>query len=534
MPRVATKLTPTGAGGFSARRRIPEDVREEYARFYGMRWEERFNSGPTTPLIAKAKWREWSGEIDARIANIRAQRTGSGQTLTPMQARGLSGEWYLWFVAKHEAGNYSAASWEVYRSDIGDEVRDTLLEPEDHEDNYGEVWEHNLEMRELLRPKLADWGETAQFLAAKKLTLDNASRELFLDNLYRDFAAALRLLIRRANGDYSEDKHARQFPDFTKTADPSLTPWSLFERWVAESSPATSTVDRWRGVFLKLRDDFPGRGAAALTNEEVADWIGGLVTAERSAATVKNVWLNSARNVFSWALSKKLLTRNPFREVRVTVRRTNRTRETKAFHADEATSILRGSLAVTDTSRKSEAAKRWMPWLCAYTGARGGEMAQLRGADVFNRDGIQAIRITPEAGTVKTRQARVVPIHEHLVAQGFLEFIERSGKGPLFYNARADEKGLPDDPTNPRKPRAVKARERVASWVRSIGVTDHELKPNHAWRHTFKQIADRVGISERVSDAITGHAPTSVARSYGAPTLEDMAEALKKLPRYEV
>ena len=70
--------------------------------------------------------------------------------------------------------------------------------------------------------------------------------------------------------------------------------------------------------------------------------------------------------------------------------------------------------------------------------------------------------------------------------------------------------------------------------MREIGVTDKGIQPNHAWRHTFKQIADRVGISEKMSDAITGHAPASVSRSYGAPTVADMAEALRKFPRYNV
>ncbi len=70
-------------------------------------------------------------------------------------------------------------------------------------------------------------------------------------------------------------------------------------------------------------------------------------------------------------------------------------------------------------------------------------------------------------------------------------------------------------------------------WVRELGVDDRELQPNHAWRHTFKQIADRNSISERVSDAITGHAPQTVARGYGAPSLSDMAEALRKFPRYQ-
>jgi hypothetical protein len=70
--------------------------------------------------------------------------------------------------------------------------------------------------------------------------------------------------------------------------------------------------------------------------------------------------------------------------------------------------------------------------------------------------------------------------------------------------------------------------------VRSIGVADKEASPTHGWRHTFKQIADRHGISDRVSDAITGHAPPTQGRAYGAPTLEDMANALKLFPRYKV
>jgi hypothetical protein len=53
-------------------------------------------------------------------------------------------------------------------------------------------------------------------------------------------------------------------------------------------------------------------------------------------------------------------------------------------------------------------------------------------------------------------------------------------------------------------------------------VTDEELSPNHAWRHTFKQIADRAGITERTSDYITGHRHRTTGAAYGAPTLEDM------------
>jgi len=94
MPRVATKLTPTHEGGFTARKVIPADVRDEYARLYGKGVEVRLNTGPLPIQQARAKHRDWSNEIEARFANIRAARKGQGRTLTPKQARALAGDWY--------------------------------------------------------------------------------------------------------------------------------------------------------------------------------------------------------------------------------------------------------------------------------------------------------------------------------------------------------------------------------------------------------------------------------------------------------
>ena len=108
MPRPATKLAPTQKGGFIARKVIPFDVRDEYGRLYGQRTEERLNTGPLPISIARAKHREWSTEIEGRIANIRSARKGEGQTLTPQQARALAGEWYHWFIARMATHNWPA------------------------------------------------------------------------------------------------------------------------------------------------------------------------------------------------------------------------------------------------------------------------------------------------------------------------------------------------------------------------------------------------------------------------------------------
>ena len=56
-------------------------------------------------------------------------------------------------------------------------------------------------------------------------------------------------------------------------------------------------------------------------------------------------------------------------------------------------------------------AKQWLPWICAYTGARVGKIAQLRRKDVRKEEGHWIIHITPEAGTVKNKEVREVPVY---------------------------------------------------------------------------------------------------------------------------
>lgn len=201
--------------------------------------------------------------------------------MTPKDARALAGEWYCWFTERHLQRAQSASHWEDVRDSVGDALRDELLFQEG--DEVDDVWERSPEAREDVRPMLADWGETAQFLRLKRLVLDEPSWNLFLDHLYGDFAAALKLLIKRARGDYSEDTYPLQFPTFENSRDTGHGPWQLFELWVGAVKPAAATVDRWRGAFLQLGTEFAGRGAGSITPEEAQEWADKLVSAEHSA-----------------------------------------------------------------------------------------------------------------------------------------------------------------------------------------------------------------------------------------------------------
>lgn len=153
----------------------------------------------------------------------------------------------------------------------------------------------------------------------------------------------------------------------------------------------------------------------------------------------------------------------------------------KGLSVEETTALLNHASRYVPSKRenpKTTAAKRWAPWLCPYTGARVGEIVQLRKQEVRSENGVWIINITPEAGSVKDKEAREVVLHAHLVELGFTRFVERSKAGYLFLNAAPgrDIRGVW---------RAVK--NRLVSFAREV-VTDLKVAPNHGWRHTFKTV----------------------------------------------
>jgi integrase len=398
------------------------------------------------------------------------------------------------------------------RKSIPKDIRDT------YERLYGQRWETKFSLPALTRPQEAK-ARFAAWLAEieERITAIRDGRAVVA-------GAASRCLDVRNN----------TLPSAKTAIQTSATPWTLFEQWVAAKQPRPSSVNRWRCVFLDLEKHFNGNPACSIASDDAQAWAEGLMTSERHARTVNDIWCSAAKAVFGWAVKTRKLASNPFDDARVTEPRKIRTRETDEFSSAEATLILTAALDFNSAPAATfDAAKRWVPWLCAYSGARPGEITQLRSKDVIKQEGIWVIKITPEAGTVKAGKPRTVPLHEHLIAQGFPEFARSNGNGPLFYNTRSPLRATTDDPTKPMRSRSVKTRERLASWVRSIGVTDTAVRPNHAWRHTFKRRAARAGIEKGIRDAICGHSPGAVGDQYETPTVADMTEALKKFPRYE-
>lgn len=120
-------------------------------------------------------------------------------------------------------------------------------------------------------------------------------------------------------------------------------------------------------------------------------------------------------------------------------------------------------------------------------------------------------------------------MHPDLIEQGFLVAVTGK-KGPLFYDP-ANHRGGTDG-----NPQHKKTAERLGKWVRSLGIKDDEVQPNHGWRHRFKYEAKAVRMDPETRDAIQGHAPRTEGEKYagGRVPLHIMLEEISKLPCYDV
>jgi integrase len=543
-----SKLKRMPSGAWKGRKAIPQAVRVEYQRLYGAGVEAIFWSpAGTAAQEAKARYAEWQALIQRRVTALQeAGAAGRGQHLTQRQAHALAGQWYRWFVRLHEENPGECSHWAELHEVWWNSLIDTAGDPE-----TGEIDMRAPEVREELHPLLAREARTEQFLTDRGLALSQQGRDSFLSAVFGEFLEATKTLQRRAGGDWGPDQREAKLAPADHSlsviqkgvADTllgkakvrgtsALAATELFQAYVADKHPAPRTVSRWQGVFTAL--DAAGWQAP---DWDAQGWLDSLKTEKRpdgapvrKPITVRDIWLGAARAVFTWAVRHKKAAHNPFAGCVVEVPRAKVTRETgRAFTEAEALTILRAALNTPiDPKQPFTAAKRWVPWIAAYTGARAGELTQLRRQDVESRPGVGwVIRITPEAGTVKTGEVRVVPPHADLVKQGFAAWAERQPSGPLFHHRPAKPSRNPSY----RGP-AVKAAERLAKWVRSLGVDHPDVKPNHGWRHTFKSRAIQAGIDARVRDAIVGHAPRTVADAYEHPTVADMAEALRRFQRY--
>ncbi len=357
---------------------------------------------------------------------------------------------------------------------------------------------------------LTDW-----VLALHGLSVDANSRwELLLDVEDASTRAARRLR-HHADGDYSPDvmKDAERYPPVSHTATNPVqgrkagaTFDTLFEAWADPKVVAPSSIRRWKNLFTR---DFPQflesraghKDPGRTTKDDVVAWRDHLLKSGLAPRTVKRVNIACLNAIFGQAVADGILSINPAADVTVREDRRIEERE-RGFTDEEAHAILTAArnLPRGRLDAKTHAFLRWAPFIMAYTGARVGEIAQLRKSD-FTQSQAEGwvLTVTPEAGSTKSGKLRKVPLHDALVSEGLPDFVHGAKDGPLFYAKHGGRL-------------AAKAIQFVRKTVK---VTDKRVAPNHGWRHRFITLARGVNMAEEKRNYIVGHTDARVGSSYG-------------------
>lgn len=191
------------------------------------------------------------------------------------------------------------------------------------------------------------------------------------------------------------------------------------------------------------------------------------------------------QGIFSYATEKDLIDSSPARDMKLKLE--NKT--TFAPFSDAEVSTL-----LSVASDESVLWKKWLIHMAVFTGARRGELVQLRKQDIkFDTDsGRHYILITVKAGNVKSENAnRKIPLHQALVRNGFLEFVD-STNNRLF------------EDLNPQTVTKWFARLRDSVGIELLD--DYEnRKVFHSFRHTFITKSRGAGNPVEHVQQVVGH-----------------------------
>ena len=283
--------------------------------------------------------------------------------------------------------------------------------------------------------------------------------------------------------------------------------------------PGAKTVYEARRMMRKLSGFVGFDDLARLTRRNVEDWIELLMETEVAPGT-KMAPMTVAQHLIqlkalaNFAVDKEIISVNPAEKVRFSARVRTKIR---AFTNAEARVVLEATRCETTDY------KRWLPWICCFTGCRLEEPAGAAVPDIEQVGSYWVLNVRldhrHEGASIKNASSvRRVPLHPKLMEEGFLDYIRSLPEnGPLFPSLRPDKFGS----------KGGNATKRIGPIVRGLAgvmpsLADKHLSPNHSWRHRLIEECRRIPIRQDIEDALTGHAQEGSGPGYGEFAINDM------------
>ncbi len=426
---------------------------------------------------AKRRYPAVAAEAERTLAMAERRAEGGAAepvSLTLQQVVALSGEWYREQLAEQEPNPASNQEYDM-RLSLAEDAADSKLSVE--------------HMKPYLDP----------FLASKGLSLDPASHHALATRMFWDAVKLWGTLQRRGEGDYTPDPHLETFPRWelspVRVAAPANTVAfeALIEGWALDNAPTITVKTNFTRHLGLLAKHLGHDDAARVERKDVIAFKEAELKAGKAPKTVSTE-LGGIGAVFSWAFKNEKIPANPAVRIDVAALKAAKRRGEKPrfpYSAEEAIKILQAARGETSADI------RWLPWLCAFTGARISEVAGAMGKDIHEIDGQWYIAIAMDGRAAKTGSSRRrVPLHRVLIDEGFLKYAQTKGANDTLFSSWAGDK--------------------VARWIRgTVGITDLKKGPSHSWRHRFEDEGRSAGIEEDIRDALAGHKNARIGREYG-------------------
>lgn len=292
---------------------------------------------------------------------------------------------------------------------------------------------------------------------------------------------------------------------------------TMIQRLPANFGRSSKDTRSARQVIEDLDEQEPVRVAALadkLRKEgkppgEIEDALAKAATLRLSATTIKR-HQTALQSIFGYALTLRLIDKNPFKGMLLTeaeVKRWKRSaaRIERTGWGDAIYDLLSSEIYTTPLEDIGDP-RFWIPLISMYTGLRLEEICQLRVRDFGKAEGIQYLAVQNEIGSQLNKSdnaLRRIPLHRALIDVGLPKLVElrkQSGMSRLF----------PDMPRSKSKGTlSAIMSKRFGYYTKSRGVKDVGLD-FHALRTEFHVRLARAKVPEHVRKGYLGHEQNDV------------------------
>jgi len=350
----------------------------------------------------------------------------------------------------------------------------------------------------------------------------------------------LALLLYRAEGQAISAAEAkyRCLSHYDEPGYPELRPPEvrslprLFQAYATYQDFPSGTRKEWAARIDHFHAFLESKAPYRITRQDVRRYaehlrdVGGRARKPLTDKGLNQGYLATIRAVFNWAVANDYLSSNPAEKVTIKMRANNRTTPKRGYSDEQISGIL------TAAREESTPFKRWVPWLCALTGARVSEILNARKSHIGQTKGIWYLEIredtqketdgTEHRSRLKTPgSARYIPLHSALIDEGFLDYLASVPDDDyLFPGKWSDQHGN----------RTKGPANQLRLWIHKIVPKSDGLSPTHSFRHWFISQARAVDMDADIRRQITGHKDIDVHGRYGPADIPHLAGALGRIP----